>query len=294
MIPVKSAMKFGKDLSEVATLIVPNGRAWQVRLKKDGKKIWLHEGLKEFVEYYSVQYFYNLHFRYERNSVFYVCICDASGSEIDYPCDSPNRGHVVPDFRKHHEKHIGGDDSVEILDTKPPISLGLRDKDGDEDRKDVEVVEILDIKPFASDGGAEQDYSRKNHIRLFQQKIGRRTSRSKSHTSKDPPTSGVAYWTSRSCRKDEQADLKEPANDNVPGSGQAKEKKRSHARAFPAKEDVEMLFPRSFSYTKSRRLMNSKETERAVRAASVCKLKNPSFMVILRSYNLCHSYVVSD
>ena len=44
-------MKFGEELSEMATLTVPNGdRPWKIRLKKNGENIiWFIDGLKEFI-----------------------------------------------------------------------------------------------------------------------------------------------------------------------------------------------------------------------------------------------------
>ncbi|PON60408.1 DNA-binding pseudobarrel domain containing protein [Parasponia andersonii] len=45
-----------------------------------------------------------------------------------------------------------------------------------------------------------------------------------------------------------------------------------------------MLVPRNLSFTESKRLVMSKETEKAVGAATASKLGNPSFMLILQPY----------
>ncbi|GMN44218.1 hypothetical protein TIFTF001_013422 [Ficus carica] len=49
MIPLKSSMIPGGDLSEAATLADPNGEAWRVRLNRCAEHIWLCDGLKEFI-----------------------------------------------------------------------------------------------------------------------------------------------------------------------------------------------------------------------------------------------------
>ncbi|KAI9180679.1 hypothetical protein LWI28_007150 [Acer negundo] len=84
-IPEKFVRKFGYELSNVATLSVPNGRVWHVRLTKDGKKIWFHVGWNDFVEYHSICVGYFLVFKYRKNSNFDVLIFDMTDCEIQYP-----------------------------------------------------------------------------------------------------------------------------------------------------------------------------------------------------------------
>lgn len=301
MIPPKSAMIFGEELYESVTLTVPNGQAWLVGLKKDGDHIWLHDGLHEFLDYYSVQLLYNLHFRYEGNSVFCVYICDASGSEIDYPCDGPSRG-VKPNFGKHNEKSNRGDDSVEIWDIKPPISDNGLFVNHKEDRRGDECVEILDVKPSISPGSSqgnplsgdvEQRSPSKRHDFLCQQKICRPSKRCRNAASMDSPLNGVACHTrSRMLEKERQVNLKELCNVNTSERGKAKENMKPHPPTLPVKDegDVEMHVPKSLFYAKSR-LVISKETEKAVHIAHMRKLENPSFMVILRPHNFSEKHV---
>ncbi|KAK1559965.1 hypothetical protein Q3G72_020626 [Acer saccharum] len=84
-IPEKFVRKFGDELSDVATLRIPNGRVWHVRLTKDGKKIWFHVGWNDFVKYHSICAGYFLVFKYGKNSNFDVLIFDMTACEIQYP-----------------------------------------------------------------------------------------------------------------------------------------------------------------------------------------------------------------
>ncbi|KAI9181512.1 hypothetical protein LWI28_015737 [Acer negundo] len=84
-IPEKFVRKFGDELSDVATLRVPNGQVWHVRLTKDGKKIWFHVGWHDFVKYHSICVGYFLVFKYGKNSNFDVLIFDMTACDIQYP-----------------------------------------------------------------------------------------------------------------------------------------------------------------------------------------------------------------
>ncbi|KAK1556950.1 hypothetical protein Q3G72_015122 [Acer saccharum] len=84
-IPEEFVRKFGEELSDVATLRVPNGRVWHVRLTKDGKKIWFHVGWNDFVKYHSICVGSFLVFKYGKNSNFDVLIFDTTACEIQYP-----------------------------------------------------------------------------------------------------------------------------------------------------------------------------------------------------------------
>ncbi|OMO75642.1 hypothetical protein COLO4_25969 [Corchorus olitorius] len=72
-LPKKFVERFGHELisSSVATLILPNGKEFEVGLKKDADgMIWFHDKWDEFVEYSSIRPKYFLVFKYERNSTF--------------------------------------------------------------------------------------------------------------------------------------------------------------------------------------------------------------------------------
>ncbi|XP_075647507.1 B3 domain-containing transcription factor VRN1-like isoform X2 [Castanea sativa] len=84
-LPEKFVREHGDKLSGVATLAVPNGCTWQVRLEKANNNIWFHGGWRDFVEYHSINYGYFLVFKYKGNSKFNVLVFDMTTSEIKYP-----------------------------------------------------------------------------------------------------------------------------------------------------------------------------------------------------------------
>ncbi|KAJ0077415.1 hypothetical protein Patl1_36258 [Pistacia atlantica] len=77
--------KFGNELPDIATLEVPNGQVWLVRLTKDGRKIWFQDGWDDFIQYHSISVGYFLVFKYVKNSTFQVLIFDSTACEIHYP-----------------------------------------------------------------------------------------------------------------------------------------------------------------------------------------------------------------
>jgi hypothetical protein len=78
-------MEFGDELSDVATLTIPNGHLWQVGLEKGNKEIWFDDGWQDFMEAHSIHYGHFLVFRYEGNSKFHVVVFDNTATEIQYP-----------------------------------------------------------------------------------------------------------------------------------------------------------------------------------------------------------------
>ncbi|KAJ0011044.1 hypothetical protein Pint_34525 [Pistacia integerrima] len=84
-IPQMFVKKFGNELSDIATLEVPNGRVWLIGLTKDGTKIWFRDGWHDFVQYHSIAVGYFLVFKYLKNSTFQVLIFDSTACEIHYP-----------------------------------------------------------------------------------------------------------------------------------------------------------------------------------------------------------------
>ncbi|KAJ0077722.1 hypothetical protein Patl1_36270 [Pistacia atlantica] len=69
-IPEMFVKKFGNELPDIATLEVPNGQVWLVRLTKDGRKIWFQDGWDDFIQHHSISVGYFLVFKYVKNSTF--------------------------------------------------------------------------------------------------------------------------------------------------------------------------------------------------------------------------------
>ncbi|THG13383.1 hypothetical protein TEA_008236 [Camellia sinensis var. sinensis] len=137
MIPGKFVRKYGEKLklSKLAFLKVPSGAVWQVELSNSRGHVWLHNGWKEFMKYYSISYGHFLVFQYNGNSIFHVLIFDKSASEIEYPSGQTNQKW---DFQIPETEDVELDDSVEILDDFLTCQ-GTFEKDGS--------VEILNDPP---------------------------------------------------------------------------------------------------------------------------------------------------
>lgn len=83
-IPENFVKKFRDELSNVATINVPDGHVWRVGLKKADNKIWFHDGWQDFVERYAIRAGYFLVFRYEGNTTFNVYVFNLTTAEINY------------------------------------------------------------------------------------------------------------------------------------------------------------------------------------------------------------------
>ncbi|KAJ7949819.1 B3 domain-containing transcription factor [Quillaja saponaria] len=120
-IPQKFVSEFGNKLSSVVTITGPNGRVWKMELEKSNNEIWFRDDWHEFVNYYSISYYYFLVFRYEGNSNFHVSlIFDPTATEIHYPChgQSTDEG---PDLdnecTEYHERKMEEEVLIEISDS---------------------------------------------------------------------------------------------------------------------------------------------------------------------------------
>ncbi|CAJ2638427.1 unnamed protein product [Trifolium pratense] len=89
-IPDEFITRFGNELSNVAKITVPDGRQWNMELKKCGRDVFLCNKWQEFAEYYSISYGCYLDFKYEGNSEFNVVIYDTTSLEISYPSKTPS------------------------------------------------------------------------------------------------------------------------------------------------------------------------------------------------------------
>ncbi|KAK3195635.1 hypothetical protein Dsin_026945 [Dipteronia sinensis] len=118
-IPEKFVRKFGDELCAIVTLTVPNGRTWHVKLKKDEKKIWFHDGWHDFIKYHSICAGSFLVFKYGKNSNFHVVIFDQSACEIQYPI---YHGGPIHDEQNSNHDELKSDDSVEITGFTTPNS----------------------------------------------------------------------------------------------------------------------------------------------------------------------------
>lgn len=88
-IPKKFAKKFGDDLSDLVTLVVPNGYRWVLELKRHGRSMWFEDGWHDFVKHHCIQVGQLLVFRFEGNSVFNFYMFNLTAIP-NGPCDTSN------------------------------------------------------------------------------------------------------------------------------------------------------------------------------------------------------------
>ena len=89
--PKKFVREYEDKLSSIATLTVPNGSIWQVRLEKANNNIWVRGGWQDFVEHRSINYGYFLVFKYKGNSKFQVLVFDMTATETKYPSNGDKK-----------------------------------------------------------------------------------------------------------------------------------------------------------------------------------------------------------
>ncbi|KAL9411063.1 hypothetical protein AB3S75_044776 [Citrus x aurantiifolia] len=92
-IPNKIVRKIGHELSNVVHITVPNGYVWQVKLKKEWRKVQFDDGWQGFVEAYPISVDSLVLFEYESNSTFHAHIYDETACEINYP-SSDEESHI--------------------------------------------------------------------------------------------------------------------------------------------------------------------------------------------------------
>ncbi|KAK0576170.1 hypothetical protein LWI29_013176 [Acer saccharum] len=102
-IPKEFVKKLGDELSDFATIIVPDGRVWRMGVSKDVGKNFFHHGWQDFVENHSISVGHFLLFRYDKNSTFHALIFDTSTFEISYPKNFIERG--VANLGSSSSKH---------------------------------------------------------------------------------------------------------------------------------------------------------------------------------------------
>ncbi|EYU30825.1 hypothetical protein MIMGU_mgv11b018073mg [Erythranthe guttata] len=87
-IPREFVKRYGNTLlrnCSVISLKVPTDSLWRVELTRADGEIWLQNGWKEFVEFYSIKFGHLLVFEYQGSFQFRVLVFDMTASEIEYP-----------------------------------------------------------------------------------------------------------------------------------------------------------------------------------------------------------------
>ncbi|CAK7329782.1 unnamed protein product [Dovyalis caffra] len=260
--PGKFVRRFGEELSDVANIVVPSGHAWKIGLTKDQSNIWFDEGWQKFVELHSISYGYLLLFAYIGCSNFNVFIFDISACEIQYPCIEPTSGNETDYGRRcsfNHEDEMEDKDSIEILDST--ISSSKK-----------------------NNASAEKNLGTKMHHRCLS---GHRSENLEHFSDK----------SSKKPMKEKYPEITNLEDANVSWKGKlikngksrpcqflfSESKDKVISATIPEKnelceEDSEMI---ASGFKKA-----SLRSQRAIQAAKTIKHENPSFMVILRAFNI--------
>ncbi|KAL5790808.1 hypothetical protein ACOSQ2_005696 [Xanthoceras sorbifolium] len=262
-IPEKFARIFGDELSNAATLTVPNGRVWQVGLTKDGRKIWFQNGWHDFIQYHSIKAGYFLVFKYGKNSNFNVLIFDLTACEIQYLDNGKEPENDKPNSL--HQDESENEDSVEIMDFATPYSTF-------DSPKNI----VFDKCPRPSSimpsqlNRAKTSFGSAFGSSKFKHGYGSQNKRLKMEE---------LVESSKSNAIDIDIKLKKTAY-----------KVGTHAtdEATKSDEDELMALLEDMGIFVNKRFRNIavEERERAIAAARLFKPKNPSFMVILRSVDI--------
>ncbi|PON88188.1 hypothetical protein TorRG33x02_160170 [Trema orientale] len=185
------------------------------------------------------------------------------GSEIEYPIYGPK-------FEDHNEKDMSNDDPrAENFDYKQPKFRGSFCKqEGDTTRVDDDCVENLNLKPNISlgsserkalNGGLKQECPGISpETVLNRRERGKLRKQCRNAVAKDHRGPSEFWYRTRSISrvKEEEEEVQELGNANISRTSKPKENtNKSHSCDLPVKceEDNEMIVPRSFSYSKSRR-----------------------------------------
>ncbi|XP_071721646.1 B3 domain-containing transcription factor VRN1 [Rutidosis leptorrhynchoides] len=97
------------ELSVAVTLKVPDGHVWRIGLQKVDNKIWLTDGLLQFLQRHSIRVGYLLVFRYDGDSSFCVFIFNLAFSEVNYrsnTIENPNHGRHSRIFEEMEDEDV--------------------------------------------------------------------------------------------------------------------------------------------------------------------------------------------
>ncbi|KAK7274117.1 hypothetical protein RIF29_15191 [Crotalaria pallida] len=297
-IPDNFLRKYGGQLSTIASLTVPDGTVWQVRIKKADNRFSIVEGWQEFVQRYSIGVGHYLVFMYQGNSSFIVHIFNLGTSEINYQpaMRSRNEGPYYANYHHIFDEMEDGD-NIEFLDSSPS---GL-------------TSGALQNKVYA--GSVDQLTPGKSHTTPSLQNLfngGSKLNRinwgdsgsafsSKGTYSQDNQSStrdiGVQFNAVEFKRSTEELKLRS----NEEGvSKTVRKKRKSEPNGLEPyaehEEEAEMRYRFYESASARKRTVTAEERERAINAAKAFEPSNPFCRVVLRPsylYRGCIMYLPS-
>ncbi|KAI3904181.1 hypothetical protein MKW92_018431 [Papaver armeniacum] len=108
-------LKFGKEMSDVAVITIPNGKVWHVQLREGKGEILFGKGWKEFMDYFPLGFGHFLTFEYEGIHVFMFLYMIGH-------VEMPNHRSVSP---ASATEGVGDAENLEILGLRPVSSIPL-------------------------------------------------------------------------------------------------------------------------------------------------------------------------
>ncbi|XP_065857437.1 B3 domain-containing transcription factor VRN1-like isoform X2 [Euphorbia lathyris] len=284
-IPYKFVKRFGNELTDVADLIVPNGRVWKVGLSKARNKIWFDDGWQNFAEHHSIGNGHFLLFGYRGLCSFDVFIFDATASEIDYPCD--NEG---PSYDEIHLTR----NEVEMPDDSPSMMLNSA----------ILSPSSSSLKSKLSDASENKRDSSETHSKLEQKLQMNRSRGPASMASRD-----FEHLSTRNSRlkvdqlveiidiDDNQTRREKLGKHRISELEQLEQESgrvkcgsgETESSAECEDKEIEIATTRKFKCAKA-----TPESERAMAAARKYMPKNPSFMITLRPYNFNNTRLADE
>ncbi|XP_045820321.1 B3 domain-containing transcription factor VRN1-like isoform X2 [Trifolium pratense] len=159
MIPRSFVKKYGKELSNPVTLMLPNGDKWKINwIKRDDHDVWFQNGWEKFAQHYSMSFGHFLVFKFEKESQFQVMIFDKSALEIDYLSkglssrdnddDQRNNQHHDEDAEKKDNDNnnnyieISDDENEMLRSSSPQPHKRMKINDGSSQRKELKKEKI--------------------------------------------------------------------------------------------------------------------------------------------------------
>ncbi|KAK3195653.1 hypothetical protein Dsin_026963 [Dipteronia sinensis] len=278
-IPKKFAEKFEKELSNIVTLMIPNGRIWHVGLRKDEGKLWFYDGWHDFVEYHSISAGYFLVFKYEKHPNFRVLIFDITCCEIQYPyfCLSPKI-----DESAHHNEMENEDSTTphSAPNPNPPEFSSFENNSFEKCSKSsgknytptpLQQIQAIDIPESSSRpcSGSIPEIKHGYETPSKRLKVEEPVEINKLDTTGDESELKNAAYKVEAHSSDDEA----------------KTTKIDKLELLTLFEDMKISICRNVEY------LTAKQRERAVDVARLCNPKNPAFMVILQSRNITKSFL---
>ncbi|WCJ33808.1 AP2/B3-like transcriptional factor family protein [Euphorbia peplus] len=271
-IPFKFVKRFGDELTDVADLIVPNGRVWKIGVSKAEDNIWFDDGWVEFAEHHSICNGHLLVFAYTGSCSFNVSIFDTTAYEIEYPCNDEEAPSSDENSPIENEIEMQDDIPSEMLNSKVSTrsdhSLKRKCSDASATRDSSETHNKT------SRGTASKAIPNSEHLGTSKKRL------------KQEPLVGKIDIDANETRrkklvkgKPEILEIEKPLFDEQKTSRMTLRSGKTDLSAECQDKETEII-----TSTRLNRIKATPRTERAICAAKAYMPKNPSFMVVLTAH----------